>query len=127
LSTKEITHYVVDQLKIKKYCLTLNARKQYSEYEGVLGNLIYHSGVLNKNTNIRKHIHNTKNEYSIEKVINSSCAPTLEINSYLNFTLPSFIKYFSPTRVNKINGEYIVIHPVNNDEKYIIIDYYYFT
>jgi hypothetical protein len=130
LSTKEITHYLVDRLKIENYCLTLNARKKYTEYEGVLGNLVYYSGILNKNTNIKKHTpHNTKNNENdnIEKVINSSCPLTLQVNSYLNFKLPSFIKYFSPPSVNIFTGNYILIHPVNNNEKYIIVDYYLFT
>jgi hypothetical protein len=127
LSTKEITHYLVDRLKIENYCLTLNARKKYTEYEGVLGNLVYYSGIFNKNTNIKKHMDNKENDYSIEKVINSSCPLTLQVNSYLNFKLPSFIKYFSPPSVNIFTGNYILIHPVNNNEKYIIVDYYYFT
>jgi len=127
LSTKEITHYLVDRLKIENYCLTLNARKKYTEYEGVLGNLVYYSGIFNKNTNIKKHMNNKENDYSIEKVINSSCPLTLQVNSYLNFKLPSFIKYFPPPSVNIFTGNYILIHPVNNNEKYIIVDYYYFT
>ena len=129
LSTKEITHYLVDRLKIENYCLTLNARKKYTEYEGVLGNLIYYTGILNKNTNIniKKNMDNKKNNYSMEELINSSCSPTLQINSYLNFKLPSFIKYFSPPNVSIHNGNYIFIHPINNNEKYIIVDYYYFT
>ena len=129
MSTKEITHYLVDRLKIENYCLVVNARKKYTEYEGVLGNLIYYTGVLNKNTNIniKKHTDNKENDYSIEKVINSSCPATLQVNSYLNFKLPSFLKYFSPPNVSKRNGNYILIHPINNNEKYIIVDYYYFT
>jgi hypothetical protein len=123
-STKEIIHYLVDRLKIENYCLIINARKKYTEYKGVLGNLVYYSGILNKNTNINF----KENDYSIDKVINSSCPPpTLRINSYLNFKLPSFIKYFSPQDVNILGDSYIKIFPVNNNEKYIIVDYYYFT
>ena len=71
---------------------------------------------------------NKENDYSMEEIINSSCCrATLQINSYLNFKLPSFTKYFSPPHVNIHNGNYILIHPVNNNEKYIIVDYYYFT
>lgn len=126
LSTKKITYYIVDKFKIKNYCLTLNARKKYTEYEGVLGNLVYYSGILNKNTNNEK-MQNTKPNYSIENAINNNFAPTvLQINSYLNFKLPSFVKYFSPPSVSIFNGNYILIHPVNNNEKYIIVDYYYF-
>ena len=124
LSTKEITYYLVDKFKIKNYCLTINARKNYTEYEGVLGNLVYFTGIINKNEKIQNTKTN-KTNYSIEKVINNAFAPpTLQINSYLNFKLPSFIKYLSPPHNSK--GNYIVIHPVNNDEKYIIVDYYYF-
>jgi hypothetical protein len=129
LSTKEIVHYLVDRLKIENYCLTLNARKKYTEYEGVLGNLVHYSGILNKNTNIKHTSHSTRNNKndSIEKLINSSCPQTLQINSYLNFKLPSFLKYFFPKNVDIFSGNYILIHPVNNNEKYIIVDYYYFT
>ena len=130
LSTKEVIYYLVDELNIKNYCLILNARKKYTEYEGVLGNLLYFSGILNKNTNtnVKNHMDNKKNDCSIEEVINSGSSPrTLQINSYLNFNLPSFVKYFSPPNFNILNGNYILIHPVNNNEKYIIVDYYYFT
>jgi hypothetical protein len=130
LSTKEVIYYLVDELNIKNYCLILNARKKYTEYEGVLGNLVYYSGILNKNTNtnVKNHMDNKENNRSIEEVINSSSCPRiLQVNSYLNFNLPSFIKYFSPPDVNIFNGNYILIHPVNNNEKYIIVDYYYFT
>jgi hypothetical protein len=112
LSTKEITHYLVDRLKIENYCLTLNARKKYTEYEGVLGNLVYFTGILNKNRDINEKIQNTKTNYSIEKVINNKFAPTLQINSYLNFKSPSFVKYFSPPHNSIINGNYILIHPI---------------
>ena len=129
LSTKEITHYLIDRLKIENYCLIVNARKKYTEYQDVLGNLVYFTGILNKDTNIniKKNMDNKKNNYSMEEIINSSCPSTLQVNSYLNFKLPSFIKYFSPPHVNIHNGNYILIHPVNNNEKYIIVDYYYFT
>jgi hypothetical protein len=127
VSTKEITYYIVDTFKIKNYCLTLNARKKYTEYEGVLGNLVHYTGILNKNRDINEKIQNNTN-YNIEKVINYSFAPpALQINSYLNFKLPSFMKYFSPPNVRILNGNYVLIHPVNNNEKYIIVDYYYFT
>ena len=72
MSTKEITHYLVDRLKIENYCLTLNARKKYTEYEGVLGNLVYFTGILNKNRDINEKIQNTKTNYSIEKIINNT-------------------------------------------------------
>ena len=94
-----------------------------------LGNLVHYSGILNKNRDINEKIQNNNNtNYNIEKVINYSFAPpALQINSYLNFKLPSFAEYFFPKDVSILNGNYILIHPVNNDEKYILVDYYYFT
>jgi hypothetical protein len=120
MSTKEIMHYLVDKLELKEYCLIINARKQHNEYENVLGNLLYYSGNLNKKTDIRTQLQNNKNKISLQQKLNS--VPTgLLVNSYLNFTLPSFSKYFTPPIPS---DNYIVIHPVNNNEKYILVDYY---
>ena len=129
LSTKEVIYYLVDELNIKNYCLILNARKKYTEYEGVLGNLVYYSGTLNKNTNknLKNHIDNKENNRNIEEVINSSCPRMLQVNSLLNFNIPSFAKYLSLQDVNKFNGNHIRIYPVNQNEKYIIVDYYYYA
>jgi len=120
ISTKEVIHYLVDKLELKEYYLILNARKKYNEYQDVLGNLVYFSGKLNIKDDIKTNIQKNKNE-SLEKKLNTTAPNGLLINSYLNFTTPSFIKYFTPP-VPCAN--YIVIHPVNNNEKYILVDYY---
>lgn len=130
LSTTKIIDYMIDKLNIKEYCLFINARKIFNEYEDVLGNLIYYSDVLKPNTNIRKSIHMQSKNRSLKQMINGYYPQTTEINSYLNFTLPSFAKFFLPikTKVHRLRftgGDYILIHPVDNDEKYIIIDYYH--
>jgi hypothetical protein len=120
ISTKEVIRYLVDKLELKEYYLILNARKTYNEYEDVLGNLVYFSGKLNIKDDIRTNIQKNKNE-SLEKKLNATAPNGLLVNSYLNFTLPSFIKHFIPP-VPCAN--YIVIHPVNNNKKYILVDYY---
>jgi hypothetical protein len=121
ISTKEIMHHLVDKLELKEYCLIINARKQYSEYENVLGNLVYFTGNLNKKTDIRTQLQKNKNKISLQQILNS--APNgLLVNSYLNFILPPFVKYLTPPTIPF--GNYIVIHPVNNNEKYILVDYY---
>ena len=121
ISTKEITRYLLDKLEIKGYCLILNARKQYKEYENVLGNLIYYSGTLSKNSDIRTHLQKNKNKTSLQQKLNNTYPNGFVVNSYLNFTLPSFAKQFTPPIVRSDN--YIRIHPINNNEKYIIVDY----
>jgi hypothetical protein len=121
VSTKDIIYHLVDKNKMKKYCLVLNARKQFSEYENYLGNLVYFSGTLNKDDDIRKSLQK-KEEASLEKKLNNTFPNELLVNSYLNFMLPSFVKYFKPPVPC---GNYIIIHPKNNDEKYILVDYYY--
>jgi len=128
VSTKEIIHYLienVDNIKIKKYCLVLNARKKFNEYENYLGNLVYLSRTFNKNDDIKKvsYIQKDNNkETNIENILNNTFPNELMINSYLNFTLPSFVTGFKPLI---FGSNYIVIHPKNNDKKYIIVDYYY--
>ena len=122
ISTKDIMYYLIDKIKIKKYCLLLNARKHFSEYENYLGNLVYFSGTINKDDGeIRKSIQEKK-EISLKTKLNNTVPNGLLVNSYLNFTLPSFVKYFKPPVPC---GNYIVIHPRNNDEKYILVDYYH--
>jgi hypothetical protein len=126
ISTKEIIHYLVGKLQLEEYCLLVNARKQYKEYENVLGNLIYFSENLNKKIDIRRHLrtHLQKsiNKKSIEQKINNTVPNGLLINSYLNFTIPSFARDI--TVINPICSNYILIHPVNINEKYILVDYY---
>ena len=121
ISTKDIMYYLIDKIKIEKYCLILNARKSFSKYENYLGNLVYFSGTLSKNDEIRKSLQEKK-EITLETKLNNTLPNGLLINSYLNFTLPSFVKYFKPPVPS---GNYIIIHPINNNKKYIIVDYYH--
>jgi len=86
-----------------------------------LGNLVYFSGTLSKDNEIRKSLQK-KEEVSLEKKLNNTFPNGLLVNSYLTFMLPSFVKYFKPPVPC---GNYIIIHPKNNDEKYILVDYYY--
>ena len=121
LSSKEIIQNVVDKLGIKKYCLVLNARKIYNEYENVLGNLVYISNPININEDIRSVVGNDEKN-SLEKKLNSTVPNAFLINSYLNFVLPSYVKKLS---LSSVLGNFMMIHPINNDEKYIVVDYYY--
>jgi len=121
VSTKEIIYYILNKFEIENYCLVLNARKIYNEYENVLGNLVYFSQILNKNDEIRQILQND-DKISLEKKLNNSVPNGLLINSYLNFNLPSFLKYLkAPVFCNN----YIIIHPVNTYEKYILVEYYH--
>ena len=124
VSTKEIIYYLVDKINIKNYCLILNARKQFSEYENYLGNLVYFSDTLNKNDEIKISLQKKNKEISLETKLNNTFPNEILVNSYLNFTLPSFIKYLiPPIRC----GNYILIHPINSNERYILVDYCYYT
>lgn len=123
VSTKDIIYYLQDKnniINIKNYCLIVNARKHFNEYENYLGNLVYFSGIMNKDNDIRKSLQ-IKNEVSLEKKLNNTFPNGLLINSYLKFILPSFVKYLKPPVPC---GNYIFIHPVNSDEKYILVEYY---
>jgi hypothetical protein len=124
VSTKDIIYYLFldNIINMKNYCLIVNARKLYNEYENVLGNLVYFSDNLNKDNDIRKSLQKKK-KMSLEKKLNNAFPNGLLVNSYLNFILPSFVKYLKPPVPC---GNYIVIHPKNNDEKYILVDYYYY-
>lgn len=121
LSTREVIDYLLDKHVLKEYCLIINARKLYNEYENVLGNLVFFSDNLNKDSNIRKSLQKKK-KVSLEEKLNSTVPNRMLVNSYLNFILPSFLKYLKPPVAF---GNYMIIHPVNNNEKYILVDYYY--
>lgn len=124
VSNKEIIHHVVDKLGIREYCLIVNARKIHNEYENVLGNLIYFSKIINKDQDI-KSVLKYDEKINLKEKLNT--VPNgLLINSYLNFVLPSYVKHFSVSSVMPSNvGNCIVISPINNDEKYIVVDYYH--
>jgi hypothetical protein len=121
VSTKEIIYYILNKFEIENYCLILNARKIYNKYENVLGNLVYFSQKLNKNNEIRQILQND-NKISLEKKLNNSIPDGVIINSYLNFNLPSFLKYL---KVPHFCNDYITIHPINTYEKYILVEYYH--
>ena len=120
LATSEIIYYIINKFKIQQYCLVVNARKIFAEYENSLGNLVYVSNIINKNEEIRTILEKDVN-IKLEKLLNT-IPSTLMINSYLSFLLPSFIKSFSMDITSF--GNLIFIYPLNLDDKYIIFDYY---
>lgn len=120
LSTSEILYYIINKFKIQQYCLVVNARKIFAEYENCLGNLVYVSNIINKNQEIRTILEKDVNT-SLEKLLNT-IPSILMINSYLSFLLPSFIKSFTMDITSF--GNLIFIYPLNLDDKYIIFDYY---
>jgi hypothetical protein len=121
LSSSEIINYIINKFKIENYCLVVNARKIFKEYENILGNLIYISNKINKDEDIRSIL-----EKDVDRKLTSllnTIPNTLLINSYLSFNLPSFIKMFKMEITSF--GNVIFIYPLNLDNKYIIIDYYH--
>lgn len=124
LSSKEIIHHVVDKLGIRDYCLVINARKIYKEYENVLGNLIYFSNTINKNQDIKSVLENDKKS-SLEKKLNNTIPNALLINSYVQMIAPSFVKHVIVPTPPRFKGKYMTIQPINNDKKYVVVDYYH--
>lgn len=120
-SSKEIIHHVIDKEGIREYCLLLNARKIHNEYENVLGNLVYFSNIINKDQDIRS-VLKYDEKINLKQKLNSTVPNALLINSYLNFVLPSYVKHLS---MSSMIGNCMMISPINNDEKYIVVDYYH--
>ena len=120
LSSSEIINYIINKFKIENYCLVVNARKIFKEYENILGNLIYISNKINKDEDIRSILEKDV-DLKLTSLLNT-IPNTLLINSYLSFNLPSFIKTFKMEITSF--GNVIFIYPLNLDNKYIIIDYY---
>lgn len=119
LSNTEIIKFILEKMNIYEYCLYVNARKIFTEFNNKIGNLIYISQNIKINDNIRDILDKDK-EYTFDTLINRLGKSTL-INSYLGFNLPSFVKKLNTE--NLLSGNTIFIHPLTKD--YLYFDYYY--
>jgi hypothetical protein len=119
LSNTEIIKFILEKLHINEYCLYVNARKIFEEFDNKIGNLIYISQNIKIDDNIRDILDKDK-EYTFDTLINRMGKSTL-VNSYLGFNLPSFVKKLNTE--NLLSGNTIFIHPLTKD--YLYFDYYY--
>lgn len=126
LSNSEIIKKILELHQINKFCLIVNARKTHADLDNLLGNLIFVTKDLDvKNDlcikdNLRKKI----NYYSKKKITDliNSIPNSLIVNSYIGFENPSFVKKFYMNITSF--GNLLFIYPFNNDEQFIIYDYY---
>jgi len=127
LSSSEIFKYILNELKIDEYNITVNLRKIYEEYNEQLGMLTCLSAVMKTNDNLKHYLkklsRKTLEENLLYKYHINSC-----ITSLLNVKLPSFIDETKIVKdicddIKYYYKETIIILPENTDKKYIIAVY----
>lgn len=121
LSSSEIFKYILNELKIDEYNITVNLRRIYPEYNEQLGMLSCLPAVIKKNDNLQHYLKKLSRKTLEENLLNNyqikSC-----ITSLLNMKVPSFIdekKIVKDVCDIKYYKETIIIMPENTDEKYI--------
>lgn len=119
LSNTEIIKFILEKLDINEYCLIINARKIFTEFNNKIGNIIYISQNIKIDDNIRDILDKDK-KYTLDTLINRFGNSVL-VNSYLGFNLPSFIKKINTK--DYVFSNQIFIHPLTKD--YLYFDYYY--
>ncbi len=125
LSSSEIFKYILNELKIDEYNVTVNLRKIYHEYNEQLGMLSCLPAVIKTNDNLKHYLKKLSRKTLEDNLLNKyqikSC-----ITSLLNMKVPSFIdetKIVKDVCDIKYYKETIIILPDNTDEKYIIAVY----
>ena len=124
-STSEIFKYILNELNIDEYCLTVNLRNIHPEYVEHLGNLSCTLGTIHKNDNLQKYLKKLSIKPLEENLLNK-CLVKTSINSLLNMNVASFIdktKIIKDIRSIKYYKETITILPKDTDKKYIIAVY----
>lgn len=121
LSSSEIFKYILNEINIDDYNITVNLRRIYPEYNEQLGMLSCMSTVIKKNENLQHYLKKMSRKTLEENLLNNyqikSC-----ITSLLNMKVPSFIdekKIVKDVCDIKYYKETIIIMPENTDEKYI--------
>jgi hypothetical protein len=127
LSSSEIFKYILNELKIDEYNITVNLRRIYPEYNEQLGMLSCLPAVIKKNEKLQHYLKKLSRKTLEENLLNkyqvTSC-----ITSLLNMNVPSFIdqkKIVKDVCDIKYYKETIIILPENTDEKYIRAVYLY--
>lgn len=120
-SSSEIFKYILNELHIDEYNITVNLRRIYPEYDEQLGMLSCLPAVIKKNDDLQHYLKKLSRKTLEENLLNNyqlkSC-----ITSLLNMKVPSFIdekKIVKDVCDIKYYKETIIVLPENTDEKYI--------
>lgn len=121
LSSSEIFKYILNEINIDDYNITVNLRRIYPEYNEQLGMLSCMSTVIKKNENLQHYLKKMSRKPLEENLLNNYHLKPC-ITSLLNMKVPSFIdekKIVKDVCDIKYYKETIIILPENTDEKYI--------
>lgn len=126
-SSSELFKYILNELNIDEYNITVNLRKIYPEYNEHLGMLSCLPGVIKKNENLRNILKKMSRKTIEENLLNSYHIKPC-VTSLLRMNVTSFIdekKIVRDICDIKYYKETIIILPENTDEKYIRAVYLY--
>jgi hypothetical protein len=121
ISSSEIFKYILNELNIDEYNITVNLRRIYPEYNEQLGMLSCMSTVVKKNDDLQHYLKTLSRKPLEENLLNNYHLKPC-ITSLLNMKVPSFIdekKIVKDVCDIKYYKETIIILPENTDEKYI--------
>jgi hypothetical protein len=121
ISSSEIFKYILNELHIDEYNITVNLRRIYPEYDEQLGMLSCMSTVIKKNDDLQHYLKKLSRKTLEENLFNHYPLKPC-ITSLLNMKVPSFIdekKIVKDVCDIKYYKETIIILPENTDEKYI--------
>ena len=121
ISSSEIFKYILNELNIDEYNITVNLRRIYPEYDEQLGMLSCLPAVIKKNDDLQHYLKKLSRKTLEENLLNNYQLKTC-ITSLLNMKVPSFIdekKIVKDVCDIKYYKETIIILPENTDEKYI--------
>jgi len=127
ISSSEIFKYILNELNIDEYNITVNLRRIYPEYDEQLGMLSCLPAVIKKNDDLQHYLKKLSRKTLEENLLNNYQLKTC-ITSLLNMKVPSFIdekKIVKDVCDIKYYKETIIVLPENTDEKYIRAVYVY--
>lgn len=127
LSSSEIFKYILNELKIDEYNITVNLRRIYPEYNEQLGMLSCLPAVVKKNDDLQHYLKKLSRKTLEENLLNNYHSKPC-ISSLLNMKVASFIdetKIVKDVCDIKYYKEFILIMPENTDKKYIRAVYVY--
>lgn len=124
-STSEILKYILNELNIDEYNITVNLRKIYPEYKEHLGMLSCLSENIEKNDDLHDYLKKLSQKTLEENLFNNFYIKPC-ITSLLHIKVASFIdekKIVKDICNIKYIKETIIILPENTSERYIRADY----
>ena len=125
LSSSEIFTYILNELNIDEYNITVNLRKIYPQYNEQLGMLACLPSVIHKNDSLQKYLKNLSKN-TLEENLSNKYQIKACITSLLNMNVASFIdktKIIKDICSIKYYKETIIILPENTDKKYVVAVY----